>query len=113
MFSVEFKFKNKIFKNLKNNFSRPNEIRMISTFEINESGDVIQHVISDMEITKGFQWTRASSMAFIFGAFGARNGVPPPAFGEDSFLGYWMASNLYLIIIYSFGKFNLLVGVLF
>jgi len=68
--------------------SRPNEIRMISTFKINESGDVMQHVISDMEITKGYQWTRASSMAFIFGAFGARNGVPPPAFGEDSFLGY-------------------------
>jgi len=59
--------------------SRPNETRMISTFRVNNTGRVIQHIISDMEIIKGHQWNRATSMALIMGVFGTSQGqaLPP------------------------------------
>ena len=52
---------------------------MISTFRVNNTGRVIQHIISDMEIIKGHQWNRATSMALIMGVFGTSQGqaLPP------------------------------------
>ena len=50
---------------------------MISTFRVNDSGTVNQHIISDVEVIKGHQWNRQTSMALVFGAFGARRALPP------------------------------------
>lgn len=50
---------------------------MISTFRVNGNGTVHQHIISDVEVIKGHQWNRQTSMALVFGAFGARQGLPP------------------------------------
>ena len=50
---------------------------MVSTFRVNGSGTVYQHIISDVEVIKGHQWNRQTSMALVFGAFGARQTLPP------------------------------------